>query len=281
MKKKLVNIFAAVVVSAVVFAGCGTAGFISSPSSATLPQASSKAENQPQQEAVTLLIAAAASLEYSYKEELIPMFRALYPYIDVEGTYDSSGKLQTQIEQGLAADVFMSAASKQMTALAQQGLIDADSVVPLLENQIVLIVPAGSQSGIKSFEDIVLAKNPALGDPESVPAGQYAKEALQNLGLWDKVSPGASYGTNVTEVLSWVAQGSADAGIVYATDAAITPDVTVVAPAPEGALAQKVVYPVGVLSGSANKAEAELFVKFLQSDAALVVFEKYGFIPAG
>ena len=113
-------------------------------------------------EETTILVAAAASLKYSYEDELIPMFEAANPGIKVEGTFDSSGKLQTQIEEGLEADVFMSAAMKQMNALKEENMVDADSIVELLENKIVLITSAGSDSDIKSFEDIVKGETLSL-----------------------------------------------------------------------------------------------------------------------
>ena len=225
----------------------------------------------------TILVAAAASLKYSYDEELIPMFVAANPGIKVDATYDSSGKLQTQIEEGLGADVFMSAATKQMNALKDENMVDADSIVNLLENKIVLIVPTGMDAKVTGFEDIANADMIAIGDPESVPAGQYAKEALTSLGLWDAVDAKSTKGTNVTEVLNWVAEGSADAGIVYATDAATTDKVQVIAEAPEGSLAAKVIYPVGIVTASENKEAAQKFVQFLQSDEAIAIFEKYGF----
>lgn len=228
-------------------------------------------------EDVTILIAAAASLKYSYEDELIPMFEAQNPGIKVEATFDSSGKLQTQIEEGLEADVFMSAAVKQMTALTEEDLIDADSVIDLLENKIVLIVPAGVDGEVTGFSDLTNADMIAIGDPESVPAGQYAQEALTSLGLWDEVEAKSTKGTNVTEVLNWVAEGSADAGIVYATDAKTTDNVLIIDEAPEGSLAQKVIYPVGVVKTSANQEAAHKFVDFLQTDEALAVFEQYGF----
>ena len=229
-------------------------------------------------EETEILVAAAASLKNAYEEELIPMFEAQYPGVTVKGTYDSSGKLQTQIEEGLEADVFMSAAKKQMKALDEEGMIDSDSIVDLLENKIVLIVPTGSDKGIQSFEDIVKADSIALGDPASVPAGQYSEEALTNLGLWDQIQDKTSFGTNVTEVLNQVAAGSADAGIVYATDAASMADqVEVVAEAPEGSLKTKVIYPVAVVKDSANAEVAVNFVEFLTSDEFMKVFEAYGF----
>lgn len=248
------------------------------PSEGALTSQPASSEAETDKEPVTILIAAAASLEYSYTEQLIPMFQEQYPWITVEGTYDSSGKLQTQIEEGLEADVFMSAAMKQMNALNDEGLMASDSIVELLENKIVLIEPAGSEKFSK-FEDIANADMVAIGDPESVPAGQYAKEALTNLGLWDAVSTKMSLGTNVTQVLGWIAEGSADAGIVYATDAATTDKVRVVAEAPASSLAEKVIYPVGITANSAHPEEAKLFTDFLASDEALAVFKEYGFSP--
>ncbi len=237
-------------------------------------QEAAKTEGEP----VEILVAAAASLKNAYEEELIPMFEEQYPGVSVEGTYDSSGKLQTQIEDGLEADVFMSAAEKQMKALDEEGMIASDTITNLLENKIVLIVPAGSSAGLASFEDIEKAGIIALGDPASVPAGQYAQEALTSLGIWDKIQDKVSFGTNVTEVLNQVAASSAEAGIVYATDAASMSDqVEIVAEAPEGSLQKKVIYPVAVVKDSAHQEEAGDFVEFLKSEEAMKVFEEYGF----
>ena len=173
----------------------------------------------------------------------------------------------------------MSAAVRQMTALVDGGYISAAEVVNLLENRIVLIASSGGKTGVTGFADMAAAETVALGDPGSVPAGQYAREALISLGIWEQVSARASFGTNVTEVLSWVAEGSAEVGIVYATDAATTPKVRVLADAPKGSLASKVVYPVAPLKASAHPEAARLLVEFLQSGEALAAFEKYGFTP--
>ena len=228
-------------------------------------------------EETEILVAAAASLEYAYEEELIPMFEEENPGVTVKGTYDSSGKLQTQIEEGLEADVFLSAATQQMDALTEEGFIDGDSVTDLLENQIVLITTAENELGLAEFTDITKADTIAIGDPASVPAGQYAQEALTSLGIWDEVLAKSSLGTNVTEVLNWVAEGSVQAGIVYATDAATTDNVKVIAQASEGSLAEPAIYPVGLVSASAHQEEAQAFLDFLQSDEAMAVFEAYGF----
>ena len=244
-------------------------------------EAESKEEAKADLGEQSILVAAAASLKNAYEDELIPMFEEQYPGVTVEGTYDSSGKLQTQIEEGLEADVFMSAATKQMKALDEEGMIASDTIVNLLENKIVLIVPTGSDSKIDSFEKIGDAASIALGDPESVPAGQYAKEALTSLNVWDSIQDKVSFGTNVTEVLNQVAAASADAGIVYATDAASKADqVTVVAEAPEGSLEKKVIYPVAVVKATAHGDAAKAFVDFLQTPEAIKVFESYGFVAA-
>ena len=273
--KKVVSVLMALSVLALTLAGCGGGAGSSAAPVSSAPQAASSEE---QHEAVTLMLAAAASLEDSFTSTLIPMFNALYPWITVEGTYDSSGKLQTQIEEGLAADLFFSAATRQMTALVEPGMIDEGTVVKLLENEIVLIAPADSDTAVDSFDKIGEAETIALGDPKSVPAGQYAQEALTSLGVWDAIQSKVSLGTNVTEVLNQVAEGSADVGIVYATDAAQMPNkVKILAAAPEGSLEKKVVYPVGILTKAPQREAAELFIAFLQSPEAMAVFVENGF----
>ena len=286
-KRTILAVLAVICVCMEIFSGCsGTESaedFVKEEAGETAEkptkaEAEKNAEKSTKAESEEILIAAAASLKNAYEEDLIPKFQEKYPQITVKGTYDSSGKLQTQIEEGLAADVFMSAAVKQMKALDEGGWIASETVVDLLENKIVLIVPAGQEEGITAFEEIVKADSIALGDPESVPAGQYAREALLRLGLWEDVSAKASFGTNVTEVLNQVAEASADAGIVYATDAADMADkVSVVAQAPEAGLSDKVIYPVAVVKGTAHREAADCFVKFLTSQEAIEVFQSYGF----
>ncbi len=286
MKKSFAVVMAALM-AAGMMAGCSskpqetTAAATEAETTAEETEAESKEEAKADLGEQSILVAAAASLKNAYEDKLIPMFEEQYPGVTVEETYDSSGKLQTQIEEGLEADVFMSAATKQMKALDEEGMIASDTIVNLLENKIVLIVPAGSDSKIDSFEKIGDAASIALGDPESVPAGQYAKEALTNLNVWDSIQDKVSFGTNVTEVLNQVAAASADAGIVYATDAASKADqVTVVAEAPEGSLEKKVIYPVAVVKATTHEDAAKAFVDFLQTPEAIAVFESYGFVAA-
>ncbi len=261
-------------------AASGQSGFAASGQLSLPAQSGGEVKEGGEEACVTLLAAAAASLKNVYEEELIPMFEERYPNIMVEGTYDSSGKLQAQIEEGLEADV--SAAAKQMDALEEKGMVVSETRVNLLENRIVLIVPSGSELGLSSFADIVKADAIALGDPDSVPAGQYAKEALTFLGIWEEIQGRASFGTNVTEVLNQVAAASAEAGIVYATDAAsMAGQVAIAAEAPEGSLSQRVLYPAAVLKGSAHLEEAGRFVEFLKTPEAMEVFAAYGFTDGG
>ena len=223
-------------------------------------------------------LAAAASLKNAFDDDLIPMFEEKYPGVTVTPTYASSGDLQTQIENGLETDVFMSASNKQMNALAEEDIVDNDTNLQFLENKVVLIVPADSDANISSFDDLAdVDGNIAIGDPESVPAGQYAKEVLTNLGLWDGIESKLSLGTDVTAVLNQVAQGSADCGIVYATDAKSTDDVKVICEAPEDALDTPVIYPVAAIKDTNDTEATQAFMDFLQSQEAKDVFVEYGF----
>lgn len=237
--------------------------------------------SQPVQEKKRIIrIAAAASLEKALVQGIIPAFTAKNTSVELVGTYDASGRLQKQIEQGMQADVFISAGVRQMAALEQKGYLDKGAMEPLLENKLVLIVPVQDQGSIGSFEDISRAKRPAIGDPSSVPAGQYAQEVLNNLQLWKQLESRLSLGTNVVQVLNWVAEGSADAGIVYASDAANNKKVRVVGEAPKGSLKNKVIYPVAVLKQSAQPKLAQELVKFLHSEEAEQIFREFGFAVA-
>ena len=280
MKKRLA-ILVTLIVGLGFLAACsgGNKTDSSSTTAETSSSSSKSSSSSSEVESVKLTLAAAASLEYALEEKLIPMFQKEHPEVTIEGSYDSSGKLQTQIEEGMGADLFFSAATKQMDTLVEQQLIKDTNVSTVLENKVVLIVPADKKEGYSTFNDIEKVGTIALGDPESVPAGQYAEEALTSLGIWEGIQDKVSWGTNVTEVLNWVAEGSADAGIVYETDAKTTDKVAVIAPAPEDSLKKKVLYPLGILESSENKQAAQTFYAFLQSKEAAEVFTEYGFTP--
>lgn len=225
----------------------------------------------------------AASLSNAM-EEIQKDFNEIYPDVEILYNADSSGTLQTQIEEGARCDIFFSAARKQMDALIQGGQAKKDSVVDLLENKVVLIKPKDGHTKVTGFENITQAENLALAG-DSVPVGQYAREIFANLGISDDVDKmEINEGKNVTEVLAAVSEGSNEVGVVYATDAASVADsVEIIAEAPEGSLQTPVLYPVGLIedqeAGEEDTEAADAFLKYLQTDAALKVFEEYGFTP--
>jgi molybdate transport system substrate-binding protein len=176
-------------------------------------------------------VSAAASLTDAMNE-IGKIYQQEQNNVKVTFNFGSSGSLQQQIEQGAPADIFFSAATKQMTALQDKKLIINDSNKKLLKNKMVLVVPAGSTT-IKSFDDLSKARVIALGEPDSVPAGKYGKEVLTNLKLWDQLSSKLVYAKDVRQVLAYVESGDADAGIVYQTDTVITDKVKIVAVADE------------------------------------------------
>lgn len=209
-------------------------------------------------------------------------FNEEYPDVNILFNADSSGTLQTQIEEGSRCDIFFSAATKQMDALVDEKLADKDSVVDLLENKVVLIKPKGGETKVTGFENITDAENMALAG-EDVPVGQYSREIFKNLGIEDDVNKmEINEGKNVTEVLAAVSEGSNEVGIVYATDAASVADkVDIIAEAPEGSLKTPVLYPVGLTvdaeASDEEAAAADAFLAYLQTDDAMKVFEEYGF----
>jgi len=268
---------------AVASAGCGSAAKTASQSPAkTTSSAKAASSAKAVSSAKTtsakteLYVLAAASLT-DVLGEIGENYKKENPDVTLTFSFDSSGKLKTQIEQGAPCDVFISAAKKQMTALTEENIVDKGDVSELLENKVVLIKPKGSSLDIKSFDDTATdkVKMVAIGN-EDVPVGAYTKTIYQNLGLWDKIEAKANLATNVRQVLDWVATKNADCGVVYATDAAIEPKVEVVCEAPQGSC-DKVIYPQGVIKASKNYDEAKKFTEYLKTDEAKKVFEKYGF----
>lgn len=239
--------------------------------------AGNSTEAPAQDEPIELTILAAASLT-DVCNEIKVNYEATHENVILHFSYGGSGALQTQIEEGAPADIFISAATKQMTALDEQGLMDSDSIVQLLENKVVLVVPADSTEDITSFEDVASDKVTmvGLGEPASVPVGQYSEEIYSTLNLLEQVKAKANYGSDVRTVLTWVETGEVDCGIVYATDAYTTELVKIVAEAPEGSYKQ-VIYPAGVVNSTKHAEAAAEFMAYLQEKETLALFESYGF----
>ncbi len=224
-----------------------------------------------------LTVSAAASLK-DVLEAIKPLYLKDNSKVNLTYNFASSGSLQQQIEQGAPVDIFISAAPKQMNALQEKELIQAETRQDLLKNQMVLIVPQDNNK-IKGFTDLKTADfdKMALGEPESVPAGKYGQEVLKTLGLFDTVKSKAVYGKDVRQVLNYVATENVDVGIVYRTDVKASDQVKVLETAPENSHSP-IIYPVAVVKTSANPEAAKKFINFLQSDTAGNVFENEGFI---
>ena len=228
-----------------------------------------------------LYVFIAASLN-NFMEVIQKDFNEEYPDVNILFNADSSGTLQTQIEEGSRCDIFFSAATKQMDALVDEDLAKKDTVEDILENKVVLIKPKDGETKVTGFENITDAANIALAG-DSVPVGQYSREIFDNLGITDEVNKmEINEGKNVSEVLAAVSEGSNEIGIVYATDAASVVDkVDVIAEAPADALKTPVLYPVGLIedkeASEDDTAAAEAFLEYIKSDDAMKVFEKYGF----
>ncbi len=228
---------------------------------------------------VELTVSAAISLKDSL-DEITQLYHAEAPDVVIRFNYGASGTLQRQVEQGAPVDIFVSASPNQMDALESAGLVLSGTRKDIVRNQIVLIVPKG-RAGISSFVDLAepAVKIIAIGEPQTVPAGKYAQEVLTHLGLYDQLKPKYVLAKDVRQVLTYVATGNADAGIVYITDARISDEVTVIATAAEDSHSP-IIYPAAVLKASRNTAAAKSFLEFLSGPKARAVFQKFGFIPA-
>ncbi|MBW4614667.1 MAG: molybdate ABC transporter substrate-binding protein [Desmonostoc vinosum HA7617-LM4] len=226
---------------------------------------------------VGLLVSAAASLKDAL-EEIKPIYQQSKPNVNISYNFGASGALQQQIEQGAPADVFISAAKKQVDALEQKGLLVPGSRANLANNRLVLIVPK-NVVGIRSFYNLTDAKikKIAIGEPRSVPAGQYGEQVLKKLGIFDKVKSKLVLANNVRQVLASVESGNADAGLVYITDAKISDKVKIVVAA-DDKFHSPIVYPMAVIKNSKNIPTAKEFLQFLSGSQAKAVLKKYGFI---
>jgi molybdate transport system substrate-binding protein len=228
-------------------------------------------------EPTSILVGSASSLQDALKE-LTPLFQSAHPNITVRYSFTAPGALQQQIERGAPIDVFISGASKQMDALQAKGLILTDTRRNLVSNRLALVVPRSSSLVLTDFRQLTKneIKRIAMGEPRSVPVGQYAEEVLRSLGIWEQLRPKLVLGNTARNVLATVESGNADAGIVFMTDAQISDRVKQVAVAPKNSHAP-IVYPIAVVSTSREQKSAQAYVQFLTGPLARPVFSKYGF----
>lgn len=225
--------------------------------------------------AAELTVSAAASLSESFTQIAQEFTKA--NGVKVNLNFASSNNLLRQMEQGAPVDVFASADQETMDSAQQKSLIDPATRRDFALNDLVLITPAG---GTLSGPDKLTGadvKHIAIGTPESVPAGRYAREALTSAGLWDALQSRFVFGNNVRQVLSYIQRGEADAGFVYRTDAlAGGSDVRIVT-AMTGH--KPVCYPIAVTKDSAEKQMAQKFVDFVLSARGLEILADHGFSP--
>lgn len=228
-------------------------------------------------ETTELTISAAASLQEALNEVKID-FEKEHKNIDIALNLGGSGILQQQIIQGAPVDLFVSASEEKFNTLISKGLIDSKLNFDLLGNELVLITNKNSDTQIQSFEDLLSSSisKIAIGTPESVPAGLYAKQALEKLGIWKDLQTKFIPAKDVKQVLTYVESGNVDAGIVYSTDAKTSDKVVMVANANEK-LHDPIIYPTGIVKTSVHIKEATLFLEYLKKEHSRVIFKKYGF----
>jgi molybdate transport system substrate-binding protein len=228
-------------------------------------------------QAADLMVAAAASLTNAFTE-IGKAYEKATPGTRVLFNFAASGQLLQQIARGAPVDVFASADLETMDRAETQRLILRSSRVNFAANKLLVVVPADSKLEISKLQDLTSpqVQRIALGTPETVPAGRYAKAALESAGLWQELTPKFIFTQNVRQSLDYVFRGEVDAGFVYATDVAVSP--VKVRIALEVALQSPVVYPIGAVKGFGNENRALDFIAFVRSEAGQAILAKYGFL---
>lgn len=300
--KKMITMLLVVCLSCSVLTGCGSSTTAKVedksnevPETQTSTQAEDKEEvsAESQEEAVELIVFAAASMTETLTE-LGNAYMAEHPNVKLVFNFESSGTLKTQIQEGADCDIFISAGQKQMNQLDitadasinTEGLdfVLSETRFDILENKVALAVPEGNEGNINSYDDLYNGLKEgrimlAMGNGD-VPVGQYTQKIFAYYGLSEEELAKAgsiTYGSNVKEVTTQVAEGTVDCGIIYQTDA-YSAGLTVVDVA-TAEMCGQVIYPAAVLNISNNVKEAQAFLDYLTEDAQDAVFEKVGFTP--
>jgi molybdate transport system substrate-binding protein len=222
-----------------------------------------------------VVVLAAASLTESLQKAGAAWTAQGHP--PVTFSFDASSRLAKQVDEGVAADLYLSADRQWMDWLADRGHLDAGTRVDLVGNALVAVVPpASSLAGAADLAGPGV-RHLALGG-ESVPAGRYARAALAALGAWEPVKDRVVSGDSVRTVLAWVAGGEAEAGVVYATDALVEPRVKVAFRFPATSH-EPIVYPAAVLARALHHDDAVAFLRWLRSTEGLAIFYAAGFSP--
>lgn len=226
-----------------------------------------------------VVVSAASSLA-----DAVGALAAAYASVDstvtITANFGSSGTLAQQIRQGAGVDLYLAASDREMDLLEREGLIEPGTRRVLASNELVLVVAAGEEERVRAMVDLAGegVERIAIGAPASVPAGEYAREMLERLGLWDRVASKAVLASNVRQALTYVQRGEVDAGLVYRTDALRSPGVVVVATAPAGSH-RPIHYPAARVAAGVNREDALRFLEFIAGPAGEARFRALGFGP--
>lgn len=247
----------------------------------SLPMAgcnSQAGETDPKEEKIPLTVSAAVSLTDAL-EEIKELYEKDHP-VDLTFNLGGSGTLAQQIQQGAPVDIFISANREWMDKLEEDDLVNTSTREDVTGNKIVLITGEASKIDYKSADEISAADvdQIAIGNPESVPAGKYTEEILHNLKKWDELEGKLVRAKDVRQVLTYVETGNADIGFVYESDAMTSDKIKILATVDES-LHDPIIYPGAVLADTKHEKEASDFLKFLKTEEAQSILEKYGFKP--
>lgn len=227
-----------------------------------------------------LVVSAAASLTNAFAE-VGKKFEPKVPGVKVLFNFAASGPLLQQIVSGAPVDVFASADQKTMNQAQEKNLIVPESRKNFVRNELVLISPRVAKVQVKSLKDLTLPeiKRIAIGNPETVPVGRYAQEALNNEGLWKTLEPKFILANTVRQALDYVSRGEVEAGFVFSTDAMIARDKVQTVMKVEKH--QPIVYPLAMVAASRKKDLAQKFIDFVLSPEGQEVLASYGFEKIG
>jgi molybdate transport system substrate-binding protein len=241
-----------------------------------IPFISGKNSFKSSDQSINITIAAAISLKDSL-QEIKTIYQQNHPEIQITYNFGSSGSLQQQIEQGAPIDIFISASKKQMDALESKNLLLTESRNILVTNQLVLITQK-DEKNVQNFADLTKTElvKIALGEPKSVPAGQYGEQVLKYYKIYDQIKSKLIYSKDVRQILTYVETNNVNAGLVYITDAKTSNQVRIVATAPPNSHVP-IIYPLAVLKDSKNIKNAQELNNFLLGAIAQNIFKKYGF----
>lgn len=236
--------------------------------------------NGERDDAGSLTVSAAASLKEAFTE--IGNLYTRRTGRGVNFNFGASGALQKQVESGAPVDVFASAGAKQMDDLAARGLIDTSTRLDFARNTLALVVPNDSTLDLSALADLAdpRVKKVAVGNPRTVPAGQYAEQAFGRAGLSDALRDKLVVAEDVRQVLDYVARGEVDAGLVYATDARAAGERVRVAAVAAEDTHDPILYPAAVVRDSGRKRAAREFVDFVAGEEGQSVLRRYGFMGA-